>query len=192
MKTYIFLLSFLLLQMAVFSQKKEEPIEVTPAIEKKIAQEVSKEVGLLREKLKKPDNHEGIISYTHENIIEFTLDTFSINRYMTRYMEYDWSTAGMRYAGYEAANKYDSLLNKYYKKLMNILKPEDKKVLTNAQRAWISFRDSELKLIDVVGKDEYSGGGTMQQLIDASEYLDFITHRTIAIYQHYLRATQSY
>jgi len=32
----------------------------------------------------------------------------------------------------------------------------------------------------------------MQQLIDAWDYLDSIKQWTIAIYQHYLRATQSY
>ena len=184
MKKIIILFPLLFWQMAVFSQKKDGPIEVTPAIEKKITLEINKEADLLNERLKKTEDH--------PNIIEFTLDTFRIEMYMSKYIDYDWSTAGMRNAGYEAAVKYDNLLNKYYKKLMGVLKPEDKKILINAQKAWILFRDSELKLIGIVGKEEYSGGGTMQHLIDSSEYLDIIKQRTFAIYGHYLRATQSY
>lgn len=170
--------------VVTFSQKTGDPVEVTDAIEKKITNDIAKEADALRAKLLKGNEHE----YN----IEFELDTFRVHRYMQLYIEYDWTTAGMRMATYEAASRYDSLLNKYYKRLMEVLKPEDKKVLVSAQKAWINFRDNELKLVDVIGKDEYSGGGTIQQLIDASEYFDIIEKRTITIFQHYMRATQSY
>jgi len=49
-----------------------------------------------------------------------------------------------------------------------------------------------LKLVAVVSKDEYSGGGTVQQLIDTSYYLEIIKSRTLEIYQHLVRATQDY
>lgn len=72
------------------------------------------------------------------------------------------------------------------------LKGEDKKALVQAQKAWLAFRDSETNLVEIVSKDEYSGGGTMQQLTEASEYLNLIKNRTIALFEHYIRATQSY
>jgi uncharacterized protein YecT (DUF1311 family) len=95
----------------------------------------------------------------------------------------------MTTAGYEAAKAYDSLLNKYYKKLLSKLKPVDKTTLTQAQKAWIAFRDTEEKLIATVSKDEYSGGGTVQQLIDTSQYLELIKQRALQIFDHLDRIT---
>ena len=184
MKKLILITSYIFFITVVFSQEAKDPVEVTAAVEKKIASDIAKEADTLKAKLIKGKDHE----YS----IEFELDTFRVHRYMQLYINYDWTTAGMRMATYQAAAKFDSLLNKYYKRLMNVLKPEDKKVLIAAQKAWLTFRDSELKLIDVIGKDEYSGGGTIQQLIDASEYLDLIEKRTITLFEHYMRATQSY
>jgi len=184
MKDIFLLFGLLFISSTSFSQSKSAPIEVTPAIAKKINAEISKQAGQLKAKLT-TDKEEAIV-------IEFTLDTFQIEKYQEKYIDYDWSTAGMRAATYDAAAKYDSLLNKYYKKLLAVLKQADKTILINAQKSWIAFRDSELKLNGVVGKDEYSGGGTMQQLIDADNYLDLVKQRTFQIYQHYIRATQTY
>ena len=182
---HIFFLSGLLLSISVsYSQNKNEPTEVTPAIVKKINQEIAKEVTQLKTKLSN--------SKESDATIEFTTDTFRIEKYQEKYIEYDWTTAGMRIATFELAAKYDSLLNKYYKKLLAVLKQPDKATLINAQKSWIQFRDNEYKLTEVVGKDEYSGGGTIQQLIDADSYLEIIQQRTFQIYQHYIRATQSY
>ena len=177
-------MGLLLFQTVTFSQSESGPVEVTAGIEKKIKQEIEKEVALLKTNL--TNKRQSSTS------IEFALDTFRIEKYQEKYIEYDWTTAGMRQATYDAASKYDSLLNKYYKKLLSVLTQKDKVVLVNAQKSWIVFRDNELKLVSTISKDEYSGGGTMQQLIDASEYLDIVSQRTIAIYQHYLRATQDY
>lgn len=173
-----------IIHVTIYAQEKNDPIEVTAAIEKKINQEILKEENELKIELKKDK--------ASETIAAFQIDTFRIEKFMAKYIEYDWSTAGMRTAAYDAAAKYDSLLNKYYKKLLSVLKPADKATLIAAQKAWISFIDKELKLIDIVGKGEYSGGGTIQQLIDSDEYLSLIKNRTITIYQHLLRATQSY
>ncbi|HSC53762.1 MAG TPA: lysozyme inhibitor LprI family protein [Phnomibacter sp.] len=182
---YLILISGLLLFQAVsFSQSKNAPVEVTPTIEKKINQEIEKEVALLKATLTKAKES--------ATSIEFAIDTFRIERYYEKYMDYDYTTAGMSSSTYNVANKYDSLLNKYYKRFLSVLAQKDKAVLVNAQKSWIAFRDNELKLVSTISKDEYSGGGTMQQLVDASEYLDIIKQRTIAIYLHYLRATQDY
>ncbi len=184
MKHIIYLHLFLFIQSACYAQSKNGPAEVTKEIEKKINQEITKESGLLKSRL--TDSKEAT------DVIEFTLDTFRIEKYRERFIDYDWSTAGMRSATYDAADKYDRLLNKYYKKLLLILKQVDKSVLINVQKSWISFRDNELKLIGTISKDEYSGGGTIQGILNASDYLEIIKQRTFTIYQHYLRAAQIY
>jgi uncharacterized protein YecT (DUF1311 family) len=167
-----------------FAQSSDGPVEVTPAIEKKIRQGVEQSAARLKADLKK----DGV----PDLVLEFTVDTFRIEQYAGQYMEYDYSTAGMRGATHEAARRYDSLLNKYYKKLAAVLKPEDRKVLVLAQKAWLAYRDSELKLVGVISKDEYSGGGTIQQLIDSSYYLELIKTRTLELYDHLVRATGAY
>lgn len=183
MKLFIFLAGFLFFGTFVIAQDQNLPVEVTPAIEKKIRQEIEKEVIKLKADLK--------IANESEAVKEFASDTFRIEKYAEKYMSYDWSTAGMRSATYSVAEGYDKILNKYYKKLLAVLKPADKPVLIKAQKAWITFRDSENKLVDTISKDEYSGGGTIQQLNDASAYEGLIKDRAITIFGHYLRATQS-
>ena len=74
---------------------------------------------------------------------------------------------------------------------MVVLKGDDKKALLQAQKAWLAFRDGETKLVETLSKVEYSGGGTMQQLTEASEYLNLVRNRTIRLFEHYLRATQN-
>lgn len=167
-----------------FFSTGQTPAEVTPALQKKMRQEIEKEIPKARQQLEK--------GKTNAAQIEFMLDTFRVERFMAEYVKLDFSDFGMRDAGYATAKLYDSLLNKYYKKLLATLQGEDKKILIQAQKTWIAFRDSESKLVDIISKDEYSGGGTMQQLTEASEYLNLIRTRTIAIFDHFIRATQNY
>jgi uncharacterized protein YecT (DUF1311 family) len=181
---YLLLLLTLLIRIQVYSQSAKAPVEVTPQLEKQIRADIEKKVAGLRQQLLK--NQET------GPAIEFKLDTFRVEKYMEMYITYDYSTAGMRRAAYNGAYQYDSLLNKYYKKLSLVLSKEDRLVLVEAQKAWISFRDKEAKLVELIGKDGYSGGGTIQQLIDASEYLDVVRQRTLKLFGHYLRATQEY
>jgi len=183
MKFIYTILTVVLTSITALAQNQHSPVEVTPAILKTIKSELSKEAEALKARLKA--SSEAAI------VVEFTLDTFLIEKFQEKYIDYDWSTAGMRLSTYEAAAKYDSLLNKYYKKLSGVLKPTDRLLLVNAQKAWISFRDKEQKLIGIVSKEEYSGGGTIQQLIDAGYYLELVRRRLFQIYQHYSRATQT-
>jgi len=161
----------------LFSQVKDYPTEVTDSISKKINTAVEKEVLQLKSNLEKK-------KYPKEEI-EFILDTAIIELYYTKYMDYDYSTAGMNTATFEANQKYDKLLNKYYQKLMAVLKGQDKQVLTQSQRAWMNFRDNEKKLIETLTKDEYSGGGTIQILNYSSQVLELTRKRLLEIYAHY-------
>lgn len=173
---HIFLILGLLTKSIVFAQSSDAPREVTPEIENKIKKEVEKSALGFQRKLKA--SNESSLD------MEFSIDTFKVERYEELYLSYDYSTSGMVTASYIATHQYDSLLNKYYKKLLSLLKPNDKQALIQAQKAWITFRDSESKLIATVSQEEYSGGGTVQLLIDSSSYLNLIKNRVLEIFDH--------
>jgi len=176
MKYLILVLTLLFFNIA-YSQESNAPRQVTLDIEKVIKANIEEDVVKLRDKLSK----RGI----NKEVVEFQIDTMRIERYMDQYIKYDYSTVGMRTAANDAAEKYDKLLNKYYQKLLATLKPEDKPTLVRAEKAWIVFKDKELDLQSVLSKEEYSGGGTIQQLISSSFYLDIIKQRAITLYNFY-------
>lgn len=178
------MLTFLIGLLFCFPALAQTPVEVTPVLQNKILLGIEKEIPNKKILLEKGKSNAAYI--------EFELDTFRVERYMEEYIKLDFSGIGMREATFQGAKMYDSLLNKFYKKLSAVLKGEDKKVLVQAQKSWIAFRDSEYKLVGIISKDEYSGGGTMQQLTEASEYLNLVRSRTVALFDHYVRATQSY
>ena len=119
--------------------------------------------------------------------IEFKLDTFKIERIQERKLEIDFSTTGMLNSTYEVIDEYDKLLNKYYKTLLGKLTEKDTNVLRKAQKNWIQFRDSEIELIETIGKEKYSGGGTIQSLIGASRIYELTKERLLDLY-NYLRS----
>src|SRR4030095_5573846 len=151
MKNILFLL---LVSISVSAFAQNDPQEVTPAIQKNIRAEIDKAAIKLQAELKSAEKT--------PLQIEFSVDTFRVEKYFEEYMAYDYTTAGMVTAGYEAAHAYDSLLNKYYKKLLSKLKTTDKPVLVQAQKAWVAFRDAEEKLITTTSDEGYTGGGTVQ------------------------------
>ena len=179
-----FLIILFVIPAKLFSQATKDPVDVTPQIQKKIKQDIEKEISQVKLKLESEK--------LNPAQAEFTLDTFRVARFMEKWIGLDFRDYGMSEAGYAAAELYDSLLNKYYKRLLSTLKGDDKKILVQAQKSWLAFRDSEYKLVETISKDEYFGGGTMQRLTESSEYLNLIKERTITIFEHYIRATQNY
>jgi len=182
MKQIIFTVG-LLISLSCYSQTERRAVEVTPELQKKIKADIEKQIPQFKKQLEK-DKLNQVQS-------EFEIDTFRIERFMGKWIDLDFTDAGMSDGTYAGAKLYDSLLNKYYKKLLAVLKPEDKKILVQAQKSWMSFRDSEYKLVETISKDEYSGGGTMQQLTESGIYLSMVKNRTIDIFSHYTRATKS-
>jgi|SRR6185437_13857303 len=122
----------------------------------------------------------------------FYLDTFRVQTWDGKCHDYLEKTQGflstvdmLNLTG-EEATAYDSLLNKYYRKLSSVLKGEDKKTLIQAQRAWLAFRDAEAKLIVTVDRAAADGHpGTMASLSEASTYCAMIYQRMIDIYSYY-------
>jgi len=84
----------------------------------------------------------------------------------------------MNRASRDCEEAYDQLLNKYYQILLKKLNKEDQKQLVAAQRAWLKFRDSERQVNAALIKSQYSGGGSIQQLIYASQHL-YITRTRV-------------
>ncbi len=119
--------------------------------------------------------------------IEFALDTFRIERLVSKKIDFNSSTIGMLQATYDKEKDYDQLLNKYYNKLIEMLNEEDKAILITAQKNWMSFRDSERIFNQLISRDEYSGGGTIQKLLVADRYTDITKKRVLELHTYLLR-----
>ena len=173
----LFLLScFLLFSLSIFAQKLTD---------QKLAEimEIADLKALKYEALQYKAYLDG--GYMNKEQIEFSVDTFRIHRISELCMEANYTTAGMNEALMHMADGYDKLLNKYYQKLLKVLEEEDKKVLIEAERAWIKFRDAEKVLIGTLSKEQYSGDGTLQLNIATEAYADLTIKRTIDIFNHY-------
>ncbi|KYP13542.1 lysozyme inhibitor LprI family protein [Flavihumibacter sp. CACIAM 22H1] len=172
----------LFMQINAFSQAVKDPIEVTIDLHKKLVQEIDYELPIRKQKLQSKGNN--------MVFIEFSVDTFKVERLIAKWIELDYSDIGMRSAISEATKLYDNLLNKYYKKLLFQLNEEDKKVLISAQKAWLSFRDNEIKLVETIAKEKYSGGGTSRLLTEDMAYFNLLKCRTIVLFEHYYGTMQ--
>jgi len=171
-------LSILILLAVQLAEAQENiPREVTPQVLQKITAEVEKLVPAYKQRLAKQE--------LSADQVEFSVDTFRIEQIAAKRLDIDYSTAGMNQTTDELTASYDKLMNRYYNKLLKILKPEDKKTLIAAQKAWLAFRDAENNLIGVMTKEEYSGGGTIQSIIANGSYSDLVVKRTIAIFNYY-------
>jgi uncharacterized protein YecT (DUF1311 family) len=171
---------FILLFLSQFCLS-QYPTEITDSLLSKLKLEVQKETEIFRQTLKKKGN---LTDFDLKVGIEFDCDTFAIERLIAKRMEFDYSTSGMVQAAYAAEAEYDKLLNKYYKLLLKKLSSSDKEVLMQSQRNWIQLRDSESKLQNTLSKEEYSGGGTIQRVIIAAEYLEMTKRRVVVLFNY--------
>lgn len=179
MKKIIFYLAFVLNCVIGFGQA---PREITRQDSIRIEKEANDCALVLRKRLD--------IKYSDDSqkdlMIDFAVDTCRIQRIASKKMEIDYSTIGMSMAVDELNSQYDKLLNKYYQKLISRLKGQDKEVLKQTQRNWMRFRDSEIRLINQLSEDKYSGGGTIQMNIRSGSLLDLTKKRLIDLYQYLL------
>lgn len=154
-----------------------EPQAITPQIIEKLKADIEKQVPALKLEYAKQE--------LNADEIEFSLDTFRIERLAAKKIEINYSTLGMNMAVSDLTESYNKLMNKYYNKLLNLLEPEDKKILITAQRSWISYRDAEENLIGALTNKIYSGGGTIQSIIATGSYSELVTKRCIKIFDYY-------
>jgi len=133
------------------------------------------------------EEHEGWIDFSDSIYSMYAKDTFLLYGIYSYQLEADQTTFGMARASYDYEAGYDKLLNKYYGLLLKKLSKADQALLKEAQRNWIKFRDSERTLSARLVADEYSGGGTIQQLIYSSWYADFTKKRVEELVDYLMR-----
>ena len=176
MKEKIIVVALVFIAIAAGSQIPAENLEKELL---EIKKEIDEQASDLREGLKYKDDY--VSEFQKKVSIEFTVDTFKIERLCSERMELDFSTNGTIQAISALNSDYDKLLNKYYKMLSSRLSTADRVVLKQSQRNWIAFRDSEIKLITALRADEYSGGGSIQNIFHASYVLELTKKRVIEI-----------
>jgi uncharacterized protein YecT (DUF1311 family) len=174
---HLYLLVVLLSMRLLSAAQMDGPKEITPAILQKITLEAEKVTAAFRKTLTSDE--------WSADRAEFCADTFKINLIVSKRMDIDFTTVGMNHTVMESTAAYDRLMNKYYNKLIKLLKPEDKKILVAAQKAWLAFRDAEHKLIGITRKEEYSGGGTIQTNIAVGMYASLVETRTFEIFNYF-------
>lgn len=179
------LLSFIILSFLLLVNQNSAAQEIQDS--EGLLQQVNKECLQLKQTL---EAKEYLSDSDKQRSIGFQCDTFKIERLLALKIENDYSTNGMVQAIYEAEQAYDKLLNKYYQVLLKKLNDADKEILKRSQRNWIQFRDSERILNATILNDEYSGGGTLQQLIISSGYLEITKKRVVEIYQYASRIAE--
>src|ERR1044071_894081 len=105
----------ILFSITALSAQNNEPPEVTPQSLQKIKADVEKQAAKFRETLSRQD--------MTSNEIEFSVDTFKIEQTASKRMSIDPSTLGINNAIGEMTGSYDKIMNKYYNRLLQMLKP---------------------------------------------------------------------
>lgn len=118
--------------------------------------------------------------------LEFFKDTLEIELYLDAAKKAaNYSDISTMRLIYEALEKYDGLLNKYYKQLLaNAI---SKQSLIEVQRAWIVFRDKSIDYYsyEIVGEDNLENWGTLDRVAIAGFSLRLTKKRTIELFQGY-------
>ncbi len=92
------------------------------------------------------------------------------------------STVGEASCYREEGEAWDRLLNTHYQRLMELLDPEQRTALRDAQRAWIAFRDAHCGFGDVLVRGTYAqvwgaacfSETTADRVEDLRGYLDYV------------------
>ena len=181
MKLIKLIFSFLITANLGFAQS---PKEISDADLVKYKQEIQTESLKLKQELLKKDYS---TDFDKQVSIDFQIDTFLIEKLLSKRISIDYSTPGITEAVYDSEIQYDKLLNKYYQSLLKKLKDSDKEILKRSQRNWIQYRDIERKLNSEIAKEEYSGGGTIQRIIVVSRYAEITKDRVIELFNYLSR-----
>jgi len=112
----------------------------------------------------------------------FSLAQNKIDQDLEKCLSKDNSTAGQRNCINSAQKSWDKELNKTYISLSQKLSKNGKKELVEAQRNWISFRDSEFKLIDKYYFDVKKG--TIFYVIAENKKLEIVKERALQLKEY--------
>lgn len=99
-----------------------------------------------------------------------------IDREMEAAIEKDSSTAGMVRAVSKANKQWDAEMNDLYQDLKKLMKPEEWAALVTAQKAWIVYRDAQIKsIVETYGHMQ----GTMYIPMSASDVMELTKDRAL-------------
>lgn len=104
----------------------------------------------------------------------YSQDYDQIDAALTECMNEDYSTHGMLRCINTAIEAYDSEMNKVYNLLLGKLNEKDRELVRESQRAWINFRDKDIKSIEAI----YANfDGTMYLPMQAIDRMELTKHR---------------
>ncbi len=162
MKTTI---AILLLTMVISTQLFAQQIEpVKPYDHEELLMQfkkIERQVALESVKVRKrwlEENGDFELNYDEA---DYVVETMIIDSTMSRKLNIVYYNSDYPPVIYEAVEGYDKLLNKYYKILMAKLPKDEAELLRMNQRAWLTFRDTNIKFQDAIffGNDYYGREG---------------------------------
>ncbi|MDP2576038.1 lysozyme inhibitor LprI family protein [Vibrio penaeicida] len=109
-------------------------------------------------------------------------DEHSIDVELNECLNNTSTTAGIGNCGSKANEQWDAELNYYYKSLRNELGTEEQIALRDSQRAWIKYRDLEIKNIQLMYG---SKRGSMWGLVALSDITNLTKTRAKALKSYY-------
>jgi len=115
-------------------------------------------------------------------------DKQKIDKFMDDLIDRDSTTTGISNAHSAAEEKWDIVLNKYYKLLMGILDKEGQKRLKEAQLAWIKYRDAEIE--NIYTNLLKASGGSSQINMASAEILGLTEDRALKLKEYYNLLTE--
>ncbi len=178
MKNISFILFFLGFQLSGYSQLK---VNGSDYLKKSIADSINKIVEYSVNQFS--IQNKGKIS---KERLGFMTDTIRIETFLSIATEkINYTDIGVLLLNQEALEKYDAMLNNYYKILFD--KVENKIALKEAEKAWITFRDKEIDLYISTITDDYSTLGSLDKVMIASFRLNLTKKRTIDIFEYTMR-----
>jgi len=123
-------------------------------------------------------------------LIQFHNDTSQIEQSFRNKIEIGYTTAEIIRSTYQMEEDYNTLLERYYDILLSWMQnANDKTILIEAQDSWLKFKESETKLINALGYDIYTGGGSMWRIVTTSRAADLTKKRLLEIYDYLVDIT---
>ena len=179
------ILFLFLLPISIFAQKKSwEDI-------------LAKEEGLGFERIiaQKIDSAKSELAKQNSDLtlegISFCIDTFKIEEFARLFSEHRGSTASDIQILSWQKSQYEELSDKVFKKLSKLIKKEDQIFLNTNEKAWQSYKKSQIELIGKLSAHEYIGRGTINGIINSRYRLGLVVGRTKEIFALYQRIEEN-
>ena len=181
--TFLVLLSLSLMsaqnyaEVDIFERTKDDYMIIKPSVDKNIRAKINP---IVEKKISDLINHpKDAYSTFSAKEIEYAKDTLTISEYLKEYNNYEGSlsTFGMNRGNQFKSMEYDKLLNKYYKKSLELLQPNMKKQLITSQKKWLDYYKHETGFIsDLLNTGNhnfllYASGYNHKILIDRVQFL---------------------